>query len=66
MDDIQTESLPVELEKLTNLLDTRPECLATGDSEIAQAALDAAKYIFDLCMVPFHPHLASYGHLSPI
>ena len=49
---IESESeailLPSELAKLSSLLDEKPETFATGDKEIEEAALAAAKYIFDL------------------
>ena len=46
-------SLPHELECLSTLLDSQPETLATGNPEICTAALNAAKYIFDLCLYFF-------------
>ncbi len=56
MDSVQDNSnvevdivLPAELQKLSTLLDDRPETLATGNGEIHAAALAATKYIFDLC-----------------
>jgi len=42
-------SLPHELKSLSALLDSQPETLAEGNAEISTAALNAAKYIFDLC-----------------
>lgn len=49
---IESESevvmLPMELSKLSSLLDRKPESFSTGDKEIEEAALAAAKYIFDL------------------
>ena len=40
--------LPPELDKLTNLVEERIENFAIGDKDLQDAALGAAKYIFDL------------------
>lgn len=47
------EGLPVppELDEVTNQLDERIYSLAYGNEDIQDAALLAAKYIFDLCML---------------
>lgn len=56
----ETLSIPRELDAVTNQLDERIESLAHGSKEIQTAALQAAKYIFDLCMLnkrrnyPYH------------
>lgn len=47
MADIPTPTIP-ELSNLTKAVE-RPENLASGSQEIQNAALGAAKYIFDLC-----------------
>ncbi|KAG5221242.1 U3 small nucleolar ribonucleoprotein mpp [Salix suchowensis] len=41
--------LPPVLQSLTNLLDEKTETLAIGNPDIRAAALDAAKFVFDLC-----------------
>ena len=41
--------LPSELQNLSNLLEECPETLALGNQELQAAALNAAKYVFDLC-----------------
>lgn len=40
--------LPSRLEKLTTLIDQKPEALALGDSELRVEALKATKYLYDL------------------
>lgn len=40
--------LPLELDALTKKIEAKPEALASSDKEIHEAALAAAKYIFDL------------------
>ena len=40
--------LPAELGRLASLIDEKPEAYATGDKDIQDAALAAAKYIFDM------------------
>ena len=50
--DTETFELPSELSKLSSLLEEKPESLASGDKEIEEAALAAAKYIFDLSKFP--------------
>ena len=40
--------LPTELNRLVSLIDEKPEAFASGDKDIQDAALAAAKYIFDL------------------
>lgn len=47
-DDIADVELPQELAALSNILESKPEALATGDNEIQLAALRATKYIYDL------------------
>ncbi|KAJ8072448.1 U3 snoRNP protein [Marasmius tenuissimus] len=37
-----------ELSQLSRLIDSKPECLGTGDNDLKDAALQAAKFIFDL------------------
>lgn len=44
-DDVQ---LPQEFIKLSTLIEEHPEYFAFGSKDIQVAALDAAKYIFDL------------------
>lgn len=46
--------LPAELAALSTRLDERPESLATGNKDIQVAALQAAKYVFDLGMQSTH------------
>ena len=41
---------PDELLKLSNLLEGSLETLSSGNREICEAALNATKHIFDLCM----------------
>lgn len=42
--------LPPELQNLSNLLEEFPETLAlVGNQELQAAALNATKYVFDLC-----------------
>lgn len=40
--------LPTELAALSSRIDERPESFATGNKHIQLAALQAAKYVFDL------------------
>lgn len=40
--------LPAELNRLVSLIDEKPEAFGSGDEDIQDAALAAAKYIFDL------------------
>ena len=42
--------LPKELSSLSSAIEANPESFATGDKDIQDAALAAAKYIFDLSM----------------
>ncbi|KAF9267796.1 Mpp10 protein [Marasmius fiardii PR-910] len=45
----QTEDLLIpELSEISLLIDNKPECLGAGDTGLKNAALKAAKYIFDL------------------
>ncbi|KAF9453783.1 Mpp10 protein [Macrolepiota fuliginosa MF-IS2] len=46
----ETLSIPHELDVVTNRLDERIESLAHGNDEVQNAALHAAKYIFDLSL----------------
>jgi len=55
-------SLPHELKSLSTLLDSQAETLATGNAKICAAALNAAKYIFDLC--PYFLYLVSLRCLT--
>lgn len=41
--------LPSELQNLSNLLEECPETLASGNQELQTTALNATKYVFDLC-----------------
>ena len=46
--------LPIELGHLASLIDEKPEAYASGDKDIQDAALAAAKYIFDMSeLYPF-------------
>ncbi|THH06925.1 hypothetical protein EW145_g3748 [Phellinidium pouzarii] len=59
--DPKTNQLPLELRRLSLLIDERPEKFASGDEDIQEAALIAAKYIFDLTLKVesrAQPHLA--------
>lgn len=47
-------SIPHELDTVTNLLNEPIESLAHGSDLIQSAALQAAKYIFDLCTFQSH------------
>lgn len=47
LDDIE---LPQELDSLSNVVESKPEALATGDKDIQLAALRATKFIYDLGM----------------
>ncbi|KAL5534201.1 hypothetical protein ACEPAG_663 [Sanghuangporus baumii] len=50
-ENVSTENeLPVELSRLVSLIDEKPEAFASGDRDIQDAALTAAKYIFDLTL----------------
>lgn len=51
-----SEALPVprELDNVTNLLDEHLDSLAYGSSLIQNAALQAAKHIFDTCTFYIH------------
>ncbi|OCB84628.1 Mpp10 protein [Sanghuangporus baumii] len=50
-ENVSTESdLPAELSRLVSLIDEKPEAYASGDKDIQEAALTAAKYIFDLTL----------------
>ncbi|KAF7791831.1 hypothetical protein EIP86_002855 [Pleurotus ostreatoroseus] len=42
--------LPEQLLKLSSCIDERPEALATGSKDLQVAALQAAKYVFDLAL----------------
>lgn len=44
--------LPEKLAKLSTCVDEQPESLVTGSKDIQLAALQAAKYVFDLGTVP--------------
>ncbi|PPQ88642.1 hypothetical protein CVT25_010218 [Psilocybe cyanescens] len=67
--DSQDLTLPPQLQKLSTLLDESPESLASGDSELYAAALDAAKHIFDLSVQSeeiSRPHIGELmASLSP-
>ena len=39
-----------ELQKLASLVDEHPEYFVSGCETIQKAALDATKFVFDLCM----------------
>ena len=41
-------TLPEQLLELSSCIDERPEALATGSKDLQVAALQAAKYVFDL------------------
>ena len=41
-------TLPSQLGRLASLIEKKPESFATGDEDIRDAALFAAKYVFDL------------------
>lgn len=47
-DSLAEVELPQELEALSNVLDSKPEALATGDKDIQLAALRATKFIYDM------------------
>ncbi|KAL5518905.1 MPP10 [Sanghuangporus vaninii] len=50
-ENVSTENeLPAELSRLVSLIDEKPEAYASGDKDIQEAALTAAKYIFDLTL----------------
>lgn len=38
------------LDRVSQLVDQNPQAFINGDKELAEAALNAAKYMFDLCM----------------
>lgn len=42
------ENVPPELDVLAKKIEEKPEALAYADKDIREAALAAAKYIFDL------------------
>lgn len=44
-------SIPTEFQQLSTLLEESPESLASGNPDIQNAALNATKYIFDLCKI---------------
>ncbi|KAH8120364.1 U3 small nucleolar ribonucleoprotein complex, subunit Mpp10 [Phellopilus nigrolimitatus] len=46
----ETVQLPSELSHLTTLINDKPEAFASGEKAIQDAALAAAKYIFDLTL----------------
>lgn len=49
-DHLQTTlPLPPFLNRVSELVDVRPEAFILGDEETREAALQAAKYAFDLC-----------------
>ncbi|CAL1715634.1 unnamed protein product [Somion occarium] len=48
--DLDDVPLPVELQSLSIRLEDSPEALATGDKDLQVAALQAAKYVFDLAL----------------
>lgn len=50
VDENQTSPLSVELQTLSTLVEQSPEALASGSQDIQNAAIQAAKHIFDLCM----------------
>ncbi|KAF8168067.1 U3 small nucleolar ribonucleoprotein complex, subunit Mpp10 [Crassisporium funariophilum] len=50
MDVNQDNSLPVELRTLSILLEESPEGLATGSQDLHAAALNAARYVFDVSL----------------
>ena len=41
-------TIPEDLSRLSSVIDKKPEAFASGDDEIRNTALEAAKYIFDL------------------
>ena len=48
-DEVSAEfAFPTELSKLSAVIDEKPESFASGDDAIREAALHAAKFIFDL------------------
>ncbi|KAL5495224.1 MPP10 [Sanghuangporus weigelae] len=50
-ENVSTENeLPAELSRLVSLIDEKPEAYGSGDNDIQEAALTAAKYIFDLTL----------------
>ncbi|KAF4605279.1 hypothetical protein EYR40_004063 [Pleurotus pulmonarius] len=61
--------LPPVLQSLTNLLDEKTETLAIGNPDIRAAALDAAKFVFDLSIQSENaarPHIGELiSSLSP-
>lgn len=51
VDETQMPPLPIELEGLSTVLEQSLEALASGSQEIQNAAIQAARHIFDLCML---------------
>lgn len=43
------ENLPSELQALSFFVHDKPEVLISENSELRQTALDATKFLFDLC-----------------
>ncbi|EIN13712.1 Mpp10 protein [Punctularia strigosozonata HHB-11173 SS5] len=55
--------IPEELDKLSQLIETSPEVLATGSKDLQIAALNATKYVFDLAL---KSEAASRKHIAEL
>lgn len=53
----ETRQLLPQLKTLSDLVEDHPECFASGSQDVQAAALDAAKFVFDLCEDFYTIHL---------
>ncbi|KAH9937660.1 U3 small nucleolar ribonucleoprotein complex, subunit Mpp10 [Fomitopsis serialis] len=60
---MEETSLPPQLERLSTLIDQKPQGLAVGDSDLRVEALKATKYLYDIAL---KSEAESRGHITEL